>query len=109
MLRKVLFLLLCLAPVGADALTTSDQAFRLEDSKEGNVVLGAEHAALEHGEFRKTILLLWGNLDIFGEVDEVVVLSGHVVFHDGSKLNKSLTVMGGSFESQPGAQVAAEN
>ncbi|MGZ3669712.1 MAG: hypothetical protein ACXWR4_07410, partial [Bdellovibrionota bacterium] len=108
MLRFALILTLLLSP-SAHALTTSPHAFRIEDTKAGNVVLGAEQAALEHGESRKTILLLWGNLDIFGEVDEVVVLSGHVIFHDGSKLNKSLTVMGGSFESQPGSQVAAEN
>ena len=110
MLRNIVLpLLLSLLPTRAHALTTSPQALRIEDSKEGNVVLGAEQASLEHGEFRKTILLLWGRLDIFGEVDEVVVLSGHVIFHDGSKLNKSLTVMGGSFESEPGSQVAAEN
>jgi len=93
----------------AEALTTSENALRLEDSKEGNVLLGSEKAVLERGEIYKTIVLLWGRLEIYGEVDEVVVLSGHVVFHEGSKLTKSLVVMGGSFESLPGAQVASEN
>gem|GEM_PF-4840855 len=101
--------LLALLPLKVAALTTSENALRIEDSSEGNVLLGAEKAALEQGEMFKTIVLLWGNLDVFGEVDEVVVLSGHVTFHEGSKLNKSLVVMGGSFDSRPGAQVAAEN
>jgi hypothetical protein len=88
---------------------SSEHSFRIEDSKEGNVLLGADEARIEKGEIYHTVVLLWGKLDIYGEVDEVVVLSGHVTFHDSSKLNKSLVVMGGTFESQPGAKVAAEN
>lgn len=104
------FFLMALLPIQpASALTTSENALRLEDSKEGNILLGADHAVLERGEIFKTIVLLWGRLEVHGEVDEIVVLSGHVVFHDGSRLHKSLMVMGGSFESHAGAQVAAES
>ncbi len=112
MLKPFLYLCILLKlilPDPASAITVSPHALRIEDSKEGNILLGAEKAVLEKGEYYHTVVLLWGNLDIFGEVDQVVVLAGHVVFHEGSKLTKSLTVMGGSFESQPGAQVAAEN
>jgi hypothetical protein len=109
-MRMYLALMLAaLLPLSAAALTTSENALRIEDSSEGNVLLGAEKAVLDRGEIFKTIVLLWGDLEVFGEVDEVVVLSGHVTFHAGSKLNKSLVVMGGSFDSEPGAQVAAEN
>ncbi len=104
-----IFLALFLLCLPAHALTVSESALRIEDAKEGNVLLGAEHAVLEKGEVYRTILLLWGQLDVYGEVDEVVVLSGHVVFHEGSQLRQSLVVMGGSFESKSGAQVAAEN
>jgi hypothetical protein len=104
-----LFLLLAIWCADARALTVSENALRLEDSREGNVLLGAERAVLEKGEIYKTIVLLWGRLEIHGEVEEVVVLSGHVVFHEGARLSKSLVVMGGTFESQPGAKVAAEN
>jgi hypothetical protein len=103
----LLFLLLIL-PLYSHAVTTSPQAFRLEYGKSGNLLLGAEHAELEHAEHVKGITLLWGNLEVFGEVDDVVVLSGRVVFHDGSKLHHSLTVMGGSFDSEPGSDVASE-
>lgn len=109
-MKKFWALLFLLAvPPPAQALTVSEQSLRIEDSKEGNVLLGADNAVLEKGESYRTILLLWGHLDIYGEVEEVVVLSGHVVFHEGSQLHKSLVVMGGSFESKSGAQVAAEN
>lgn len=93
----------------AHALTASAHSLRIEDSREGNVILGADQAVIERGELYKTVLLLWGHLEISGEVDEVVVLSGHVVFHDGAKLKKTLVVMGGSFDAEPGAQVAAES
>jgi hypothetical protein len=105
----LIYLLALLLSPRSEAITTSPHAFRVESGQSGTVVLGADHAELEHGESRKMVVLLWGNLEIFGEVDEVVVLSGHVVFHDGSKLYKSLTVMGGSFDSEPGSQVAPEN
>src|SRR5262249_50314996 len=103
------WIFLSLLPIQAHALTTTEHALRIEDRAEGNMLLGAEQAVLEKGEIYKTVVLLWGRLEIYGDVDEVVVLSGHVVVHEGSKLNRSLVVMGGSFESQPGAQVSAEN
>ncbi|MGE3260513.1 MAG: hypothetical protein AB7K68_01930 [Bacteriovoracia bacterium] len=93
----------------AQALTVSPSALRLEDKKAGNVLLGAEDAVIEAGEVYRTVLLLWGHLDIYGNADEVLVLSGHVVFHEGSKLNKSLVVMGGSYETLPGATIKNEN
>lgn len=93
----------------ASALQVSPGALRIEDKKSGNLLLGAENSALEAGESFHTVLLLWGNLDVYGTADEVVVLSGHVTFHEGSKLNKSLTVMGGSYEAVPGSSVANEN
>lgn len=105
----LLALLLSLLPSPASALTTSEQALRFEDKSEGNVLLGADEALIERGEIYKTVVLLWGRLDVHGEVDEVVVLSGHVTFHEGSKVNKSLVVMGGSFESKPGAGVRPES
>jgi hypothetical protein len=104
----MLLFLFLLLPLPALAVTTSPQAFRLEYGKSGSLLLGAEHAELEHAEHKKTVTLLWGNLDVFGEVDDVIVLSGRVVFHDGSKLNHALTVMQGSFESEPGSDVASE-
>ena len=106
--RTWLFLLLCL-PIPAQALTVSPHSLRIEDSKAGNVLLGADQARIERGELYKTVLLLWGNLDIYGEVEEVVVLKGHVKFHSGAKLGKSLVVMGGSFEAESGADVPAQN
>ncbi|MGZ3695725.1 MAG: hypothetical protein ACXWQO_16620 [Bdellovibrionota bacterium] len=93
----------------AFALKTSPSALRFEDRKAGNVLLGGEEAVLEAGEVYRTVLLLWGRLDVYGSADEVLVLSGHVVFHEGSKLTKSLVVMGGSYETLPGAEVANES
>ncbi|RZA09077.1 MAG: hypothetical protein EOP11_02825 [Proteobacteria bacterium] len=92
----------------AHALETSPNALRVEDSKEGNALLGAEEASIQAGEVYKTIVLLWGNLAVHGQVDEVVVLSGKVTFFPGAKLNQSLVMMGGAFETMPGAQVSQD-
>jgi hypothetical protein len=100
-------LLLSFTPA-ALALQTSPNALRIVDNSEGNLLLGADEARIEAGELFNSVVLLWGNLEIYGQVEEVVVVSGHVVFHEGSQLTKSLVVMGGSFESKPGAAVAAE-
>jgi hypothetical protein len=93
----------------AHAFTASPAAFRLEDKKAGNILIGAEDAVIEAGETYRTILLLWGHLDVYGSTDEVLVLSGHVVFHEGAELKKSLVVMGGSYETLPGSSVKNEN
>jgi hypothetical protein len=108
MTGALLAFLLLLAPC-AHALTTSPNAFRLEDSRQGNLLLGADSAKIEAGEVYGTVVLLWGNLDIYGQADEVLVLSGKVTFHPGARLNKSLIVMGGSFESKAGSKVAPED
>lgn len=102
-------LFLALVPLPAHSLSTTENALRIEDKSEGNVLLGAEKAVLERGEIFKTVVLLWGELEVHGEVDEVVILSGHVTFFEGSKVHKSVVVMGGGFESKPGAGVSAEN
>lgn len=102
-------LLVALYAGPAHAFRASENAFRLEDSREGNMLLGAEEAEIEAGEVFGTVVLLWGNLAVRGQVKEVVVVGGNVVFHPGAKLTKSLIVMGGSYDSLPGAQVAAGN
>jgi hypothetical protein len=106
-LRFFLFsaLLALISAPSAHALDTSPNALRIEDSREGNVLLGAEAASINAGEVFNTVLLVWGNLAIHGQVDEVIVLSGKVVFHPGAKLGKALVVMGGSFEALPGAEI----
>lgn len=93
----------------AHALKTSSSALRLEDRKAGNLLLGAQQAVIEPGETYRTVMLVWGRLDVFGTADEVLVLSGHVVFHPGAKLSKSLVVMGGSYETLPGSEVTNDN
>lgn len=104
----ITILLSCFIAHHAWALKTSPNAFRIEDSKSGNIVIGAEHASLEAGEVYKTILVLWGELQVRGQVDEIVLLSGTVKFHPGSKINKSLVVIGGEYEALPGADVAGD-
>jgi len=104
----LLWLGLLFAAPSAHALTSSAAAFRWENAAEGNVWLGDEEAVIEPGEVYGTVVLLWGNLTVRGQVKEVVVLSGTVVFAPGAKLEKNLSVMGGSFEVQPGAFVAPE-
>jgi hypothetical protein len=91
----------------AFALRTSENAFRIEDSKNGNLLLGAEFAEIAPGERHNNVVLLWGNLAVHGEVKQVMILSGKVVFHPESKVTGDLVVMGGSFESMPGAQIDA--
>lgn len=110
MARGLLLLLgFLLACPGAFALSTSANAFRLEDSREGNVVIGDEQAEIAAGEVYNTVVLLWGNLEVHGQVEEVVILSGKVTFHPTAQLKKTLVVMGGSFESLAGAKVAPED
>lgn len=109
-MKFLLLALFCaLAPFRAEALSASANAFRLEDSREGNLVLGADDAVIAPGEVYNTVVLLWGNLEVHGQVEEVVILSGKVTFHPTAQLKKTLVVMGGSFESRAGAQVAPED
>ena len=93
----------------ASALQLSPGAFHLNDRREGNLLLGAESAQIEAGESYGTVLLLWGHLEVYGTVDEVLVLAGKVSFREGSKLNKNLVVMGGSYEASPGAGITNES
>jgi hypothetical protein len=79
------------------------------DQKTGSLLLGADSAEIAAGEVYGAVVLLWGELHVHGEVEEVLVLSGKVVFHPTARLKKSLVVMGGSFESRPGAQVAPQD
>ena len=109
-MRAVFLLVICaLAPYRAEALSVSANAFRLEDSREGNLMLGADDAEIAAGEVYNTVVLLWGNLEVHGQVEEVVILSGKVTFHPTAQLKKTLVVMGGSFESKAGAKVAPED
>lgn len=109
-MRLVAALLLGLIfSTGAQALTTSPSAFRLENKKNGTLLIGSGFALIESGETYRTVLLLWGKLEVDGTVEEILVLSGHVTFHQGARLTKSLTLMGGSYEIQPGAEVKNES
>lgn len=109
-MKKFLLLLFCaLAPFRAEALSSSANAFRLEDSREGNLLIGDDQAVIGEGEVYNTVVLLWGNLEVHGQVEEVVILSGKVTFHPTAQLTKTLVVMGGSFESRAGAKVAPED
>jgi hypothetical protein len=101
-------LLTWIFPLHASAVQISNNALRLQDEKNGTLVLGADQAIIEQGERFRTVLLVWGKLDVYGEIEEFVLLSGQVVFHPGAKVTKSLVVLGGQFESKPGADVAAE-
>jgi hypothetical protein len=107
--QAILLLVICALPPRAEALTASANAFRLEDSREGNLVIGADDAEIAAGEVYNTVVLLWGNLEVRGQAEEVVILSGKVTFHPTAQLKKSLVVMGGSFESKAGAKVAPED
>lgn len=95
---------------GADAraLALSPNSLRIEDRENGTLVVGSERAELQAGDGYHTVLFVWGRLDVFGETDELVMLSGKVVFHPGSRVKKSLVVVGGEFEAKPGADVAGE-
>lgn len=92
----------------AFAVSTSDGAFRLEDSTRGSIVLGAQRAFLHEGEMWKSVVVLWGNMEVSGQVDSMVILSGKVHFNKTAKISKSLVVMGGEFDSDNGAQLSAE-
>lgn len=71
-------------------------------------MIGADRAVIDAGERFRTVLVVWGNLDVHGETEEIVLLSGRVTFHPGARVSKSLVVVGGNFEAKPGADVAGE-
>jgi hypothetical protein len=108
-IKSAWLILVLLIPFPAQALQVSSGALRIEDKKEGNLVVGAEDAQVESTDSYRTVLLLWGKLEVYGSVDELIVLSGHVHFHPGAKLSKSLVLMGGSYEAEAGASVANES
>jgi hypothetical protein len=104
----VLALIFALFSTGAHALSVSPHSLKIEDTQKGVAVIYSDAAKLERGELYSLIVVLGGHLDFYGESDQVIVLNGKVDFHAGSKLNKSLVVMGGEFTSESGSDLTAE-
>jgi hypothetical protein len=67
-----------------------------------SLLIGGEGAEIAPAEKQKSVVLVWGSLDVYGEVEDLKVISGTAVFHPGSKLTNSLVILGGSFESKGG-------
>lgn len=70
--------------------------------------VGGEGAEIAKEEKFSQVVLLWGSLDVFGEVENITQVSGSLRFHPGSRLTKSLVVMGGDFENK-GGQIIPPN
>lgn len=90
----------------AQALTHTPNALRIEDHKNGTLVIGADQVVLEEHDAYRTVLVVWGNVEVYGVAEELVLLSGKIRFHPGSRVTKSLVVVGGEFNVQAGADVA---
>lgn len=91
----------------AQALLTSENSLRIE-ANSGNLVLGSEHAEIESGEVYESVVLLWGNLHVHGQVKDILVVSGKVHIHPTGKVKEKMVITGGEFELLPGAEVRSD-
>lgn len=91
----------------AHALLTAENSLRIE-ANSGNLILGSEHAEIENGEIFESVVLLWGNLHIHGQVKDVLVVSGKVHIHPTGKVKEKMVITGGEFELLPGADVRSD-
>ncbi|MCO5143667.1 MAG: hypothetical protein M9962_11310 [Oligoflexia bacterium] len=95
--------------INAHALVTGESSLKFENNSTGRIILGSDSPmVIEPKDQYKKVILLWGSLDIHSTVEEVIVVSGRVQFKKGSKITKSLTLMGGSYEVESGADVKVE-
>ena len=106
MIRHVIFFVFLFFSGSAFALTTSSSALRIEN--QGTLVLGAERASVEPEDHFHSVVFVYGTLDFYGEADDVVVLSGKVFFHKGSKVSK-LVILSGEYSSEVGSNLNNSN
>ncbi len=96
-----------LFPSIAQALLTAENSLRIE-ANSGNLILGSEQAEIEVGEVYESVVLLWGNLEIRGQIKEVLVVSGKVKVHETAVVKEKIVITGGEFELLPGAKVQSD-
>jgi hypothetical protein len=93
--------------LSANALITSENSLRIE-ANSGNLILGSERAEIESGEVYRSVILLWGNLDLRGQVKDVLVISGKVIIHEGAVVQEKVVIMGGEFLANSGASISSD-
>jgi hypothetical protein len=91
----------------ANALITTENTLRIE-ANSGNLILGSEKAEIERGEVFRSVILLWGNLEIRGQVKDVLVVSGKVTIHEGAVVQEKVVIMGGEFVANSGANIQSD-
>ena len=59
-------------------------------------------------EYRELLIVSGGDIHVYGKVGTIVILDGNVVFHPGSEIEKTVVILGGSFEQKDGVKLPNE-
>ena len=59
-------------------------------------------------EYRKLLIVSGGDIHVYGKVGTIVILDGNVVFHPESEIEKTVVILGGSFEQKDGVKLPDE-
>lgn len=82
-----------------------DQEDREDREGRQHVVLGSQHLTVEESEFFEEVVVIGGGrVDIYGEVDHLVVIGGNVHIHKGGVVEDLVTI-GGYVQKAPGSKV----
>lgn len=105
LLPFLLFLFCSISAFAANGQWVS--RFKIQNKNNETLLVGSD-AQVSAGERYGSVIVLWGNLDFAGTADEMVVLSGSAHLRPGSRIEKSLVVLGGNLQRDDGAFVQGD-
>ena len=73
------------------------------------VIMDSQHFVVEYKEFYDEIVVIGGQVDVYGTVGTLVLISGRVHIHESGVVEKDLVVIGGHLQKTPGATVSGSS
>ncbi|MDB5038339.1 MAG: hypothetical protein JWQ35_1867 [Bacteriovoracaceae bacterium] len=99
MMKRILFILtLALIPIHGNFAVQS------ENTEPNSLVITKDMTIPSRSEY-ENIVVMSGNVDLFGKVEKLVVMGGLVRIHDGAEIKNQMMVLGGSVEQLEGAKI----
>jgi hypothetical protein len=76
----------------------------VDDLTGARVIMGASHV-VQKQESLEELMIIGGRVEVFGKIESVVVIGGHLTLREGSEVRKELVVIGGYVDEEAGALV----
>jgi len=93
----------CVISYGAQGKWTP----RLKLQNQETIFIGSDAVITAQENYQK-VIVLWGDLDFSGTTDEMIVLSGNVHLRSGSRIEKSLVILGGGLARDNGSFIKGD-